>query len=92
MLDDQAPGGPGLSGISRDGGERLTTTVRRRAGTGRAPGSVLIAVAAWLLALTGGGALFVSFSAQYAYITAVRCAARSTPSTPGSTRPGSAPT
>jgi signal transduction histidine kinase len=42
--------------------------VRRRAG----PGSVLIAVAAWLLALTGGGALFVSFSAQYAYIFAVR--------------------
>jgi hypothetical protein len=29
-------------------------------------------VAAWLLALTGGGALFVSFSAQYAYILAVR--------------------
>ena len=44
----------------------------RRAGTARAPGSVLIAVAAWLLALTGGGALFVSFSAQYAYILAVR--------------------
>jgi signal transduction histidine kinase len=52
-------------------GERLTT-VRRRAGTGRAPGSVLIAVATWLLALTGGGALFVSFSAQYAYILAIR--------------------
>jgi hypothetical protein len=33
---------------------------------------VLIAVAAWLLAVTGGGALFVSFSAQYAYIVAVR--------------------
>ena len=44
----------------------------RRTGTGRAPGSVLIAVAAWLLALTGGGALFVSFSAQYAYIVTVR--------------------
>ena len=43
-----------------------------RAGTGRVPGSVLIAVAAWLLALTGGGALFVSFSAQYAYIVTVR--------------------
>jgi hypothetical protein len=37
---------------------------------------VLIAVAAWLLALTGGGALFVSFSAQYAYIRAVRRQAR----------------
>ena len=65
-------GGPGLSGITRDGGERLIASVRRRAGTGRAPGSVLIAVAAWLLALIGGGALFVSFSAQYAYIVAVR--------------------
>ena len=44
----------------------------RRPGTGRVPGSALIAVAAWLLALTGGGALFVSFSAQYAYLRAVR--------------------
>ncbi len=47
----------------------------RRAPPGRdwtGPGSVLIAVAAWLLALIGGGALFVSFSAQYAYIVAIR--------------------
>ena len=72
MLDDQAPREPGLSGISRDGGQRLTPGVCRRAGTGRAPGSVLIAVAAWLLALTGGGALFVSFTAQYTYILTVR--------------------
>ena len=43
----------------------------RRPGAGRAPGSVLIAVAAWLLELIGG-ALFVSFSAQYAYIVTVR--------------------
>ena len=53
------------------GPERLITGVRR-AETRRAPGSVLIAVAAWLLALIGGGALFVSFSAQYAYLLAVR--------------------
>ena len=65
-------GGPGLSGITRATGERLATSVHRRAGTGRTPGSVLIAVAAWLLVLTGGGALFVSFSAQYAYIFTVR--------------------
>ena len=64
--------GPGLSGFTRDGSERVITSVRRRAGTGRAPGSALIAVAAWLLAVTGGGALFVSFSAQYAYLLAVR--------------------
>jgi Protein of unknown function (DUF2637) len=53
-------------------GHRPGTSVYRRAGTGRPAGSVLIAVAAWLLALIGGGALFVSFSAQYAYILAVR--------------------
>ena len=71
MLDDQARRGPGLSGITCDSGQHPTTGVRRRAG-GRTPGSVLIAVAAWLLALTGGGALFVSFTAQYAYILTVR--------------------
>ena len=65
-------GGPGLPWITRDGGVWPIAGVRRRAGTGRAPGSVPIAVAAWLLALIGGGALFVSFSAQYAYIFAVR--------------------
>ena len=64
--------GLGLPGITRATGERLTSGVGRRAGTRRAPGSVLIAVAAWLLTLIGGGALFVSFSAQYAYILAVR--------------------
>ena len=61
--------------MSRTGpepGERLVNGVYRRARTGRAPGSVLIAVAAWLLALIGGGALFVSFTAQYAYLVAVR--------------------
>ena len=57
---------PGPPRITRDDGERLTSGVGRRVGTRRAPGSVLIAAAAWLLALTGGGALFVSFSAQYA--------------------------
>ena len=61
-----------MSRIGPEPGQRLETSVRRRAGTGRGPGSVLIAAAAWLLALTGGGALFVSFSAQYSYILAVR--------------------
>ena len=46
-------------------GQRLETSMRET-GTGRVPGSVLIGMAAWLLALTGGGALFVSFTAQYA--------------------------
>ena len=61
-----------MSRLGPEPDERLHASMRRRAGTGRAPGSVLIAVAAWLLALIGGGALFVSFSAQYAYILAVR--------------------
>lgn len=39
---------------------------------GRAPGSVLIGWAAWLLALIGAGALYVSFSAQYEYVFAAR--------------------
>jgi hypothetical protein len=50
----------------------VITNVRRIAGAERAPGSVLIGWAAWLLALTGAGALFVSFSAQYKYVFAVR--------------------
>ena len=58
--------GLGLPRITRATGERLTPGAGRRAGTRRAPGSVLIATAAGLLALAGGGALFVSFSAQYA--------------------------
>ena len=41
-------------------------------GADRLPGSVLIGWAAWLLALIGAGALFVSFSAQYAYVFHVR--------------------
>ena len=64
--------GLGLPRITRATGERLTSGAGRRAGTRRTPGSVLIAAAAWLLALTGGGALFVSFSAQYAYIVTIR--------------------
>jgi Protein of unknown function (DUF2637) len=61
-----------MSRTRPESGERLQTGMRGRTGTGRAADSALIAVAAWLLTLTGGGALFVSFSAQYAYILAVR--------------------
>jgi len=60
-----------MNRVGPEPGERLVTGVRR-AGTGRPPSSVLIAVAAWMLALSGGGALFVSFTAQYTYIRAVR--------------------
>ena len=60
-----------MSANGHNPGSRLHACARRD-GTGRAPGSALIAVAAWLLVLLGGGTLFVSFSAQYAYILAVR--------------------
>jgi hypothetical protein len=58
------------TGPARD--ERVHASVRCEPGTERPPGSALIAVAAWLLGLIGGGALYVSFSAQYAYILAIR--------------------
>ena len=41
-------------------------------GDDRAPGSVLITAAAWLLALIGAGALYVSFTAQQRYVFAAR--------------------
>jgi hypothetical protein len=66
--------GPGLFEVAQPGGQdtRHVTNVRRLAGAGRAPGSVLISAAAWLLALIGAGALYVSFTAQRQYIFAAR--------------------
>jgi hypothetical protein len=65
------PARPGLQEFARDGraGQR-----RRAPPNPNRPGPrpVLIAMAAWPLALIGGGALSVSFSAQYACIVAVR--------------------
>jgi hypothetical protein len=72
MSSPTIPRGPGLFEITRANGERAVTNVRRLAGGERQPGSVLIGLAAWLLALIGGGALFVSFSAQYSYVFHVR--------------------
>jgi Protein of unknown function (DUF2637) len=69
---NNVPRGPGLFEITHANGQRLVTNVRRLAGAERAPGSALIGWAAWLLALIGAGALFVSFSAQYAYVFHVR--------------------
>jgi len=65
--------GPGLFEIT--GGpddRRVITNIRRLAGADRAPGSILIASAAWLLAIIGAGALYVSFSAQRQYVFAAR--------------------
>jgi hypothetical protein len=65
-------GGPGLFEITGANGEKGITNVRRLAGSGRAPGSVLISAAAWLLILIGGGALYASFDAQRQYVFAAR--------------------
>jgi hypothetical protein len=65
--------GPGLFEVASPGlSARSVTNVRRLAGAGRAPGSVLIGVAAWLLAVIGGAALYVSFTAQQRYVFAAR--------------------
>jgi hypothetical protein len=64
--------GPGLFEIAKANGETPITNVRRLAGTGRAPGTLLISAAAWLLVLIGAGALYVSFDAQRQYVFAVR--------------------
>ena len=72
MSTTNDPRGPGLFAIGRANGETLVTNVRRIAGADRAPGSVLIGCAAWLLALVGAGALYVSFSAQRQYVFGAR--------------------
>jgi hypothetical protein len=46
------------------------TSTRHLAGPGRTPGSRVIAFATWLLALLGGGLMYVSFDAQYQFILA----------------------
>jgi len=49
---------------------RTVTSIGRAAGSGRAPGSRVIAFATWLLALLGAGLMYVSFDAQYRFILA----------------------
>ena len=78
LADDDSPApprGPGLFEVVRNG-ERMLTNVRRVAGRGgsepRKAGSVLIAVATWLLGVVGAGALFVSFAGQLRYVLAER--------------------
>jgi len=79
MSTSNVPRGPELYEIAsghvhKDGDGRWSavTNVRRLAGRHRAPGSVLIGGAAWLLVLIGGGALYVSFSAQRQYVFSAR--------------------
>ena len=72
MSNSSVPRGRGLFEVGRATGERMITNVRRIAGGERAPGSILIGSAAWLLALVGAGALYVSFSAQRQYVFGAR--------------------
>ena len=69
---NNVPRGPGLFEINHANGERSVTSIRRLAGAERAPGSALIACAAWLLVIVGTGALYVSFSAQREYVFGAR--------------------
>jgi len=56
--------------IDQDNRVRAVTSIRRLAGSGRTPGSRVIAFATWLLALLGAGLMYVSFDAQYTFILA----------------------
>jgi hypothetical protein len=67
------PRGRGLFEVHHpDGHREVTDNIRRLVGADRAPGSILIAVAGWLLAALAGGLLFVSFSGQFRYIFLAR--------------------
>lgn len=71
----QMPDGPGLFEVTHPDdaqGTRHITNVRRLAGTGRAPGTMLVSAGAWLLVLIGAGALYVSYTAQKQYVFAAR--------------------
>jgi hypothetical protein len=72
MSTSNLPRGSGLFEFPRVNAGRVVTNFRRLGGAERAPGSTLIAVAAWLLALIGAGALYVSFSAQREYVFGAR--------------------
>ncbi len=61
----QSPG-PALRSVRGDGGHRPSRAGRR--GSGRRPGSVLVAVATGLLFLLGVGLFAVSLDAQYRYV------------------------
>jgi hypothetical protein len=72
---DAEPRGAGLFETADQDGWRHLTNVRKIAGrrrTRHAPGSVLIGAGGWLLAVLGGGLLFVSFAGQFAYLLAAR--------------------
>jgi hypothetical protein len=79
-VDDRpALHGPGLTGLAHANGQPMTANgrpvaagPRQAAGGERTRGSVPIGWAAWLLTVTGAGALYVSFAAQRQYVFAAR--------------------
>jgi hypothetical protein len=72
-MDDQIPAGPGLFEVNgHDPDDRHVTNVRKLAGRTRQPGSVLIGISTWLLALLGAGCFYVSWWGQYLFIFAAK--------------------
>ena len=74
-INEDTPAGPGLFEVTRAGvhgtaGRSFITNVRRLAGTGRTPGSVVIMAMTWLLVVLDAGLLYVSFAAQYRFVFA----------------------
>jgi hypothetical protein len=65
---DSLPHGPGLYEVTRTGGERAITNIRRLAGGQARPGRLLVNTATVLLGLLAAGLFGVSLAAQYQYI------------------------
>lgn len=72
VTDLRIPAGPGFPDASRANGHHVLGPATVPADSGPAPGAALINWAAWLLALIGGGALYVSFDAQYQVVFTAR--------------------
>ncbi|MGH3186580.1 MAG: hypothetical protein ACRDPY_21225 [Streptosporangiaceae bacterium] len=70
-MNPDIPHGPGLFAVDTPGGQHITN-VRRIAGTGRDPGSLLIGWSTVLLALLDAGLFYISWWGQYLFIYAAR--------------------
>jgi hypothetical protein len=70
--EPRIPHAPGWLAVARANGKPVAGDARRPGAAGQAPGSALIGWAAWLLALIGAGALYVSFDAQRQYVFGAR--------------------
>jgi hypothetical protein len=70
-MNPDLPRGPGLFAVDTPDGQHVTN-VRRIAGTGRGPGSLLVGWSTALLALLDAGLFYVSWWGQYLFIVAAR--------------------